>query len=964
MTELLKRNAELHRTGHEGEGYHTKDANRRVLEADPAKWHSRRESHRRALEQAMSARGSGRWAPGFVIARLARWTPGQTLRVAFKGGSDDLHAKIAETASEWSRHGNIKLEFKDPVTGQFYKWSTSDTRFAHEIRISFDKDGYFSTIGTESLSIAPPNEESMNFEGFDAFLPADWAAIVLHEFGHALGFEHEHQHPTEGCDAEFRWEDDPGYVPTKDADNCWHIVDMNGRQPGIYTVLGGCPNNWERRKVDFNLRQLSDSRAFLTGPFDRTSIMKYHFESWMFTRGTSSSCYSNRNRELSSQDKAGFALAYPFEPNQVLENSSMRANMLQFVLPALPAGSPFRGSAIGNAAAEKPNAAMLQFDANHDSLTGTFDNQRASFVQDMARGSGAAQLPRYHADLFSPDSSAMMDLSNSGGIVFNLVDGGTANLPNSPFVLFKGHSPDVWFYAPNQGALAKRPDGSPALSLVAKVRNNPDGSRTWVGGTLAFLIKVADELPPPNVVASWQDFVRQQGHLPRSGSFQFQPLPLTEGKMNVYGLEDKVVAGGQALKDVAIGSSSAIAFAINLTGDAAETYYKQFVSRAAIPPTVAIVCSFKFQKVFPKCTIRMSGSKSKTYSYFSDSFKARASYWGLVSASVERSRVRADLRNMGAFTLDIIGTPPAGIDPAKLQDALTDRFLLKEAGEWIKPDPTPVDASKPGGYFGGVSYSMKTVNISATETFQGEINVSDIILESHDMSFNFESAFASLDPAKHAVLVEDDRKLDMKIVIGDCPMVQQSTSVASYTREGQPVRVQVPDLPGSGGITSGTIQWSAGLEPRPTSAQLEAAFIFSSPYPSFLLKRTLPITDAGAVLAIFPDNFVQRTEVIFIFEGTSSNNLALCQWKWTPPAGSTSLPVSRVVRVAADANPLNLPSTQILYPLKEDDVLGGGKLEIKVKGIRGDWAQKETPAINLSLGQGSVAIDWTGALNL
>jgi hypothetical protein len=360
----------------------------------------------------------------------------------------------------------------------------------------------------------------------------------------------------------------------------------------------------------------------------------------------------------------------------------------------------------------------------------------------------------------------------------------------------------------------------------------------------------------------------------------------------------------------------------------------------------------------------MSGSKQKTYEYFSTSFKARASYWGLVDANFERSTVRADLRTSGAFRIDVIGTPPQGIDLAKLTAAMTDKFLLQEVGQWIDPKPEPVDAKAPGGFFGGASYSMKSMNFSASDSFTGTINVSDVILETHDIAFNFESAMAQLDPSKHAVLIEDDRKLDLKIVIGDCPLVQQSTGVASYTRGNEPVRVQVPDLTSSGGITSGIIQWSAGLEPKPTSAQMETAFIYTSPYPSFVLKRTIPISDAGAVLAIFPDNYVQRTEVVFLFDGTSPNNLALCQWQWTPPAGSSSLPVSRITRISMDSNSLNLPSMQIVFPLKEDDVINGGKLELKVKGLRGDWTGKETPSISLSLGQGGVAVDWTGALEI
>ena len=70
-------------------------------------------------------------------------------------------------------------------------------------------------VGNDSIdpTIVGAGEASMNFGGFAQGPPPGWEATVLHEFGHALGFQHEHQLPVGGCDLEFRWEDDPGYQP-------------------------------------------------------------------------------------------------------------------------------------------------------------------------------------------------------------------------------------------------------------------------------------------------------------------------------------------------------------------------------------------------------------------------------------------------------------------------------------------------------------------------------------------------------------------------------------------------------------------------------------------------------------------------------------------------------------------------------------------------------------------------------
>lgn len=578
-------------------------------------------------------------------------------------------------------------------------------------------------------------------------------------------------------------------------------------------------------------------------------------------------------------------------------------------------------------------------------------------------GDGGEPIPALQPDLFDSDAPEL-DLRSASGVDFNLVDGTVAAAvdPNSPWVLFKGSGRDTWFYAPRWGRLGRRPDGSPAFSLTAKVQNNADGSRTWMGGTLGFIFELAQELPSSEEITEWHKRIKDlHGIVPRGSGFNFQPLQLTQGKMNVYGLDGKVIPG-QPLKDISIGASSSIAFAVDLTPEAAEQYYKQIKSGSDIPPTVAIVCDFNYRYVLPTCKISVSGYKKKTYDYFSENVRARASYWGLVGGSYDRSKTRVDLRNSGGLTIDIVGSPPDGFDISKLQDALFDRFLTKEAGAWIQPDATPVRASSPRGFFGGASYAMKRVNISDTDRWSGEFTFADITSEVHNLSFNFESAFSSLDPDKHAVLIEDDRKLDLKIVIGSSPIVDRVATVATYTRDGSPVRVSVPDVDGQGGITSGIMQWSAGLEPKPTSAQAECAVIFDSPFRSYVHKETRPVSDAGAVLALFPDNFVQRTDVLFIFDFEDLGSMGVCQWKWTPPAGSDSLPLQRAVRISAGDNEYDMPSTQIEFPLKPSDA-AGGKLELKVKGLRGDWRNKETPTIELDLGQGSVAVDWTGTID-
>lgn len=228
----------------------------------------------------------------FVIEDLLRWIPGQTIRVAFLGGDTALHRDIEEVTKQITDVCNIKLDFGfNPATGNYRIWSTEDTTYQAEIRVSFDQDGYFSLLGTDSVSpnIGAPNgpvggrphQRSLNLEGFHIQRPASWMGTVLHEFLHALAFHHEHQSPNGGCDDEFRWQDDPNYQPTKDAQGRY-VTDANGNRPGIYTYLAGYPNRWSKSKVDHNLRQISPS-GLSSSAFDQESIMLYRFPNLFYS---------------------------------------------------------------------------------------------------------------------------------------------------------------------------------------------------------------------------------------------------------------------------------------------------------------------------------------------------------------------------------------------------------------------------------------------------------------------------------------------------------------------------------------------------------------------------------------------------------------------------------------------------------------------------------------------------------
>jgi hypothetical protein len=153
--------------------------------------------------------------PYYLIQPTKRWEPAKSITVAFKGGSRQLRENIVAAAATWSLYGNVGFDFGyDPQNGTFREWTVSDQQPAAQVRIGFDAKGYWSCVGTDSVDpvCAGSNAASMNFQAFDRYQPTGWRATVLHEFGHALGFEHEHQNPNGQCDKQFRWDDDSGYA--------------------------------------------------------------------------------------------------------------------------------------------------------------------------------------------------------------------------------------------------------------------------------------------------------------------------------------------------------------------------------------------------------------------------------------------------------------------------------------------------------------------------------------------------------------------------------------------------------------------------------------------------------------------------------------------------------------------------------------------------------------------------------
>ncbi len=175
--------------------------------------------------------------PMGVAARAKLWPKGKELRVRFLQGSDALHARVLQCASAWLVPG-VQLTLRQVAAGD-----------ASDLRIAFDEgSGSWSYVGTDCATIRPA-QPTMNLGWATLDTPEhDFSSVVIHEFGHALGLLHEHNHPG----ARIQWD-----------------------KAAVYADLGGPPNSWDRGTIDSNVFARFDASSVVTTDFDQASVMIY-----------------------------------------------------------------------------------------------------------------------------------------------------------------------------------------------------------------------------------------------------------------------------------------------------------------------------------------------------------------------------------------------------------------------------------------------------------------------------------------------------------------------------------------------------------------------------------------------------------------------------------------------------------------------------------------------------------------
>jgi hypothetical protein len=179
-----------------------------------------------------------------ILSTRSKWVNGTVLHYCFFGGGS---------------HFSVPKVQADAVRGAFGKWKAIGIGLEFqevnqlseaEVRIGYSTaDGSSaSAVGREVLDV--PLNEPTTVYGW-SLTTHYGTGTALHELGHVIGMEHEHQNPFAGIK--------------------WH-------EQAVYDSLAKPPNSWDHDTTYHNILEKLSTQQVQGSTWDPDSIMEYEFE--------------------------------------------------------------------------------------------------------------------------------------------------------------------------------------------------------------------------------------------------------------------------------------------------------------------------------------------------------------------------------------------------------------------------------------------------------------------------------------------------------------------------------------------------------------------------------------------------------------------------------------------------------------------------------------------------------------
>jgi serralysin len=220
-----------------------------------------------------------------LVAALDKmWNPGDVIKVYLNSNnmSERTRFFVEKYAKEWERYANIKFEF---VT------SFNDAA----VKVRFDKTNQsWSWVGRD-VQFNPFRKYTMNFGWFNELTTeSEYSRVVSHEFGHVLGFLHEHQSPA----SPLEWDKPKTYA--------YFAAEERGK--------------WPADQVDVNVINKYSTSNTNFSQYDPYSIMHYIIPNDLLLSGKS----TTDNYMISGTDAQYARIWYPFPVSGKNTTGSLR----------------------------------------------------------------------------------------------------------------------------------------------------------------------------------------------------------------------------------------------------------------------------------------------------------------------------------------------------------------------------------------------------------------------------------------------------------------------------------------------------------------------------------------------------------------------------------------------------------------------------------------------------------------